>query len=263
MTSASDEENKGFMLDITFKHIDIIISQIQNQHNRLQEEVYVRLKSRVNISNYLLLTTGGFFSVVGFLITRSGYTHIRDFLMSASGHDMGMLSFVTFSFGMIFTLLLLGFVNHSGNIYVASNFIETNIAALVHQMERKILDLKTVCGIQATGDPFVLENLYTWEKYLSFNRRQHGITSTNFEGVAAIFMSIGLFIMYFLLSVFSMFLIIQEPPTNDYVRDRLLPIGFVIFFVIGLFFYGLMLVKVGSSYRSLRRYHRRLGTGTT
>jgi ABC-type multidrug transport system fused ATPase/permease subunit len=244
--------------EISVKQIDLAAWQMTEQHRRLQQEIYVRLQARVNISNYILIVTGGFFSTIGFFMTRPAYPHIRDFMINANAHDMGLIAIITLAFGITFTLLLLGFVNHSGNIYAASQFIETEIARFSQKIEQNLLAAFQALDLPAPS-PLNSHEIYSWETHLSQARSRYRITSSNLEGVAAAVMSGFLFVMFIALSIWTVIIVLHEPPSLDYIKDRMLPLLFFLFFLLGAFLYTLLLWKVGRSYRYMNRFHRQLG----
>lgn len=175
-TVSGPRNNPGISL------MEIASAHISDQHQRLQQEIYVRLRARSDLVNYAIAATAGLAAVVAFVYPKNA-TEIMETRTGIEQFLIVSLVFYTASFTYLF--FHLNFLSHSGYIYAASKQITEIIPKLLAKIEDFAEQLSVECGSNLRfKEAKLFKGVFCWEEYLTNVRGSIKFSDSRFESFA-------------------------------------------------------------------------------
>jgi len=229
-------------VDVVLRQMDISSNHLLEQHRRLQQEIYVRLRSRLTLLNYAIGATGGIAGIVSFVFPRKTIT------TSFTPDDMtafAIIAAICFTGAFVYLFFFLNFLSHSGYIYAASRQIHEEFPATFAKIEAVCCGLYDKLGAPPEfGKDSLASDLFSWEGYITKVRAKVKFTDSKFEILAFTCLSISSFTLSFF--SFLEFVSLLLTRTGAFAIAIALVSG--VTFTVGSLLYILALMKCRSMY---------------
>lgn len=248
MAEISDKSDspRPLWVDPIIKQIEIDSNHLLEQHRRLQQEIYVRLRSRLTLLNYAIGSVGGIVGIVTFLLSRQIY-------MIDTQPDPNIFLAVSAIFyvsSFIFIFFLLSFLSHAGYIYAASRLIAERFPEIVENMQSHMKDLSRFLG--APNELLyktAASRIFSWESYITDTRKRVKFTDSKFEIIS--FGSLS-FVSYLLHLAFFVFSILVAGKTANF-SEIFYTVSACVFFVLFLI-YAVTILYCRRTYSQVMTY---------
>jgi hypothetical protein len=187
-------KSSGGWAEPLIKQVEIDSQHLLEQHRRLQQEIYVRLRSRLALINYAIGAVGGLVGIVTLLLSSQMSSH------GVIDHNIiGAISFVLFLGAFVFLFFFVNFLSHSGYIYAASRMIAEKFPGMLRELEgrcnhiadiqdaRQTKEFKEYCRSAKINENRTIlaadfaDNVFSWERYITDTRAAVQFTDSKFE----------------------------------------------------------------------------------
>lgn len=176
--SDANPSSRPAWVEAHLKQIEIGSNHLLEQHRRLQQEIYVRLRSRLTLINYAIGSIGGLAGIVTFLLRPS-------FLPSTEPVEAEILLVISVIFylgAFVFIFFLLNFLSHSGYIYAASRLIVEQFPSVLADLERRCQEIAGKVHSPVFDDMKPMAHrIFIWENYITKTRSEVQFTDSKFE----------------------------------------------------------------------------------
>jgi len=167
---APAKAEKPGWVEILLKQAEIASAHVVAQHDRMQKEIYERLKARSDIVNYTIAATIGLGTIIGTLFPEN----LRKNLIEEKNglHELMIISCIFFIFSFAH-IVRVSFISNTGHIYAAAMRIERDLPRHMEKIEGELTAALARLGALGLSEMCNYADLFSWERHLRA-RRQDG-----------------------------------------------------------------------------------------